>query len=87
MEEPIVTRMAPGCSWKTEDVCNISMLATLAQDQQSGKEAVAMIYKVVKRDAELMRETLERGSLELKQLYRMRGSMRINSKGYWWCAL
>ena len=53
----------------------------LAKDQQSDKRAVAVIYRVVKQDTDLLRETLERGSLELKQLNKMRGSMRINSKG------
>ena len=71
-EEPVVSRADPGCSWKTEDVCNISTPIVLAQNQQSGKGAVAIVYKVVKQDTELMRETLERGSLELKQLYKMR---------------
>ena len=80
-EESIVTRMAHGGSWKAEDICNISTLTALSQDQQSGNGAVAMIYKIVKQDSELLRETLERGSLELKQLYKMRGSMRVNSEG------
>ena len=80
-EEPVATQTDSGCSWKTEDACNISTLPTLAQDQQPGKVAVAIIYKVIKEDTELLRETLERGSLELKQLYRMRGSMRVSLEG------
>ena len=80
-EGPVAMWTDPGCSWKVEDICNISALPTLAQDQHSGKGAVALIYKVTKEDTELLRETLGRGSLELKQLYKMRGSMRINPEG------
>ena len=77
----MAAKTTPGCFWKTEDICNISTLATLAQDQQSGKGAVANIYKTVKQDYELLRETLKRGNIELRQLYKVRGSMRINSEG------
>ena len=79
-EEPIISWTDPGCSWKTEDVCTISTPTVLAQDQQSCKGAVAIIYQVIKQDTELLKETLERGSVELKQLYKMRGSMMINSE-------
>ena len=77
----MATRTDPGCSWRTEDICGISTPTMLTQDQQSGRGAVASIYQVVKQDTELLRETLERGSSELKQLHNMRGLMRVNSEG------
>ena len=40
-----------------------------------------MIYQVVKQNTDLLRETMERGSSELKQQNKMRGSMIVNSEG------
>ena len=59
-KEPIVTRTDPGYSWRIEDICGISTLTMLAQNQQSSKGAVAMIYQVVKQDTELLRDSRKR---------------------------
>ena len=62
-------------------VLRLGEVENVAQDQTSGKGDVALIHQVVKDGVELAKETLQQGSYELKQLYRMKDSMRLTSKG------
>ena len=68
----------PSSKWREEDATSVLALFTLAQDQRSRKGAVAQICQMIKDGTDLLNETLQRGSQELKQLYKMKELMRIS---------
>ena len=53
----------------------------LKHDQQTGFRAVAQMYKLLETQSDLSFESLQEASSELKQLYDMRNSMRIDKDG------
>ena len=67
--------------WIQADVMSLTNFNRLKHDQQFGSGAVAQMYKVLKSWSELSYESLQEASSELKQLYSMKDSMRVDQDG------
>ena len=67
--------------WIEMDINSVSTVSCLVKDQSTGQGAVPIIYKAIRDGSDIQKETLQRGSYELRQLYLMRGSLRINQDG------
>ena len=67
--------------WNHTDVMALTSFNRLVYDQKSGSGPVAQMYQVIKSKSDLSTEAIQEASSELKQLYSMRDSMKIDKDG------
>ena len=67
--------------YELEEVVTLTTVPHLAKDQSTGEGDVAKIYRAIRDKTEIPDKEVHSGSIELRQLNKMRHSMRISTEG------